>query len=163
MLRVISENTKELYKNYLKVQAPCFDLCFVEIKYKRFVWCWKKLEESIFNCYSQMNFTVTNKHGFCQQNGPERGQVQDWYPNEKMVVVPVCLNGRCCFPGCVPFVSYLQMTRLLLSNLLEEIFLKYYFFWNIIFFLNTVFSEILFFLKYCFFWNIVFSEILFFC
>ena len=37
MLRVISENPKELYKNYLKVQAPCFDLCFVEIKYKRFV------------------------------------------------------------------------------------------------------------------------------
>ena len=23
------------------------------------------------------------EHGFCQQNGPERHQVQDWYPNEK--------------------------------------------------------------------------------
>ena len=26
--------------------------------------------------------------GFCQNNGSERGQTQDWYPNEKMVVVP---------------------------------------------------------------------------
>ena len=33
------------------------------------------------------------EHGFCQQDGAECGQVQDWYPNEKMVVVPVCLNG----------------------------------------------------------------------
>ena len=30
--------------------------------------------------------------GFCQQNGMERGQVQDWYANEKKVLVPVCLN-----------------------------------------------------------------------
>ena len=46
------------------------------------------------------------EHGFCQQNGPESGQVQDWYPNEKMVVVPVCLNGRCCSSGCASIVSY---------------------------------------------------------
>ena len=26
--------------------------------------------------------------GFCQNNGLECGQTQDWYPNEKMVVVP---------------------------------------------------------------------------
>ena len=52
MLRFISENIKELYKNYLKVQAPCFDVCFVEIKSQRFVWSWKKLEESIFNSSS---------------------------------------------------------------------------------------------------------------
>ena len=32
------------------------------------------------------------EHGFCQQNGPENGQVEDWYSNEKMVVLPVCLN-----------------------------------------------------------------------
>ena len=30
--------------------------------------------------------------GFCQQNGMERGQVQDWYANEKKVLVPVCFN-----------------------------------------------------------------------
>ena len=28
------------------------------------------------------------EHGFCQQNVPERGQVQDWYPNQNMVVTP---------------------------------------------------------------------------
>ena len=25
------------------------------------------------------------ERGFCQQNGPERGQVQDWHPNEKNI------------------------------------------------------------------------------
>ena len=45
-----------------------------------------------------------SKHGFCQNNGPERGQTQDWYPNEKMVVEPVCLNGRCCSLECVGIV-----------------------------------------------------------
>ena len=37
---------------------------------------------------------LQSEHEFCQQKGPERGKVQDWYPNEKMVVVPVCLNCR---------------------------------------------------------------------
>ena len=41
------------------------------------------------------------EHGFCHQNRPERGQVQDWYPNEKReMVVSVCLNGRCCSSMC---------------------------------------------------------------
>ena len=30
---------------------------------------------------------LQQEHGFCQQNGPKRGQVQDWYPNENMMVV----------------------------------------------------------------------------
>ena len=30
------------------------------------------------------------EHGFCQQNGPERGQLQDWYPDGKNDGVP-CL------------------------------------------------------------------------
>ena len=46
------------------------------------------------------------EHGFCQQNGPESGQLHDWYPNEKMVVVPVYLNGRCRSSGCASIVSY---------------------------------------------------------
>ena len=46
------------------------------------------------------------EQGFCQQNGTERGQAQDWYPNETMVVVPICLNGRCCSSGCVGIVLY---------------------------------------------------------
>ena len=31
--------------------------------------------------------------------GHKRGQLQDWYPNEKMVVVPICSNGRCFLQG----------------------------------------------------------------
>ena len=46
------------------------------------------------------------EHGFCPQNGPESDQVHDWYPNEKMLVVPVCLNDRCCFSGCASIVLY---------------------------------------------------------
>ena len=46
------------------------------------------------------------EYGFCQQNGQERGQLQDWYPDEKMKVFPVFLNGRCCSSGCVGIVSY---------------------------------------------------------
>ena len=44
-------------------------------------------------------------HGFYQQNGPERGQLQDWYPDKKMVVDLVRLNGRCCSSGCVGIAS----------------------------------------------------------
>ena len=29
-----------------------------------------------------------------------------YYPKEKMVVVPVCLNGRCCYSCCVGVVLY---------------------------------------------------------
>ena len=47
---------------------------------------------------------LQTKLGFCQQIGPERGQLL--HPNEKMEVVPLCLNGRCCYSGCVGIVSY---------------------------------------------------------
>ena len=46
------------------------------------------------------------EHGFCQQDESEHGYVQDWYPNKKMLVVRVCLNGKCSFSGCVGLVSY---------------------------------------------------------
>ena len=29
-------------------------------------------------------------------NRMDQNVAKYWYPNEKMVVVPVCLNGRCC-------------------------------------------------------------------
>ena len=45
------------------------------------------------------------EHGFCQQNRPEGGQAQDWYPNEKMVMIPICLNDGCCSSGFVGIVS----------------------------------------------------------
>ena len=44
---------------------------------------------------------LQHEHEFCQKNGSERDQTEDRYMNEKMVVVPVCLNGRCCSSGCV--------------------------------------------------------------
>ena len=46
------------------------------------------------------------EHGFCQKNGSERGQTQDWHMNEKMVVVPACLKGRCCSSGCMGIVLH---------------------------------------------------------
>ena len=36
-------------------------------------------------------------YGFCRQNGPEHGQAQDWYLNEKVVVAQVFSNGLCCY------------------------------------------------------------------
>ena len=45
---------------------------------------------------TKSNPLLQPEHGFCQQNGPEHGQLQDWYLDEKMLVVPFCLNGRCC-------------------------------------------------------------------
>ena len=41
------------------------------------------------------------EHGFCQQNGIERVKVQDWHPNEKMMVVFVCLNSRWYSSECM--------------------------------------------------------------
>ena len=46
------------------------------------------------------------EHEFCRQNKTERGQVQDWYLNEKMVVSPVYLDGHCCSSEWVGVVSY---------------------------------------------------------
>ena len=36
---------------------------------------------------------LTPEHVFCQQNRPEPVQLQELYPDEIMVVVPVCLNA----------------------------------------------------------------------
>ena len=47
------------------------------------------------------------EHEFCQQNGSERGEVQYWYPNEKMLVVLVCFsNGYCWWSS---FVSVMDI------------------------------------------------------
>ena len=55
-----------------------------------------KLKEIYSRATTKSNPLLQPEHGFCQQNGLERGQLQDWCPDEKMVVTPVCLNGRCC-------------------------------------------------------------------
>ena len=59
-----------------------------------------KLKESVFKKTNSIPM-LRPEHGFSQQNEPERGQLQDCYPDEKMMVVPVCLNDRCCSSGCV--------------------------------------------------------------
>ena len=72
---------------------------------KRFVRCWKKIEKknvqeqqpNRFHCYNQ-NMGFVNR---MDQYVPKY-----WYPNEKMVVVSVCLNRRCFYSWCVGIVSY---------------------------------------------------------
>ena len=74
---------------------------------KRFVRCWSNVDRKYIKKQQTKSISLLQpEHGFCQQNGPECGQVQDWYPNEEMVVVSICLNGRCCSSGCVGIVSY---------------------------------------------------------
>ena len=51
------------------------------------------------------------EHGFSQQNQPEHVQLQDWYSDEETVVVPICLNGRCCSSRSEGTVSYSQRWR----------------------------------------------------
>ena len=60
-----------------------------------------KLKESIFKSNNQINSTVTTRKRILSAEWMKTFQVQDWYPSKKMVVVPVCLNGRCCSSGCM--------------------------------------------------------------
>ena len=39
-------------------------------------------------------------------NRMDQNMARYWYPNEKMVVVPVCLNGIRCYSPCMGIVSY---------------------------------------------------------
>ena len=65
-----------------------------------------KLKESIKNP-TKLVPQLQLEHGFYQQNGPERGQVQDWCTNgEMLVVVLIYLNGRRCSSWCVGIVWY---------------------------------------------------------
>ena len=55
-----------------------------------------------FKSNNQISSTVTTRAG----NGMDQNTARYWYPNEKMVVVPVCLNGRRCYSACMGTVSY---------------------------------------------------------
>ena len=57
---------------------------------ERFVWRWKKLHSGTT---TKLISLLQPEHRFCRQNGPKRGQVQNWYQNEKILMVPVCLKG----------------------------------------------------------------------
>ena len=72
---------------------------------KRFVRCWNKVERkhiqkqrpNQFHCYNQNTDFV---------NRMDQDVAKYWYPNGKMVAVPVCLNGICCSSRCVGIVLY---------------------------------------------------------
>ena len=63
-------------------------------------------QQSCNDIIMSVGLLLQPEYGFCQQNGSELGQEQNWFLKEKIVVVPVCLNGRCCFSGCVGNVLY---------------------------------------------------------
>ena len=64
---------------------------------------WKK----VYSRATTKSFPLLQpEHGLYQKNDLERGQTQDWYPNEKMVGVAVCLNGRCCSSGWLGTALY---------------------------------------------------------
>ena len=66
------------------------------------------LKANIFKNKSQINSTITTTTWVLSAEGPERGQLEDCYLDEKIVVVPVCFNGRCCSAACMGIVSNLN-------------------------------------------------------
>ena len=71
---------------------------------KRFVRCWNKVEKIYSKITTKSVPLLQPEHGFCQHNGSDVAKYL--YPNEKKVVVPACLNGRCCSSGYVGILSY---------------------------------------------------------
>ena len=72
------------------------------------------------------------EHGFFRKNGPKHGPVQDRYPIENMLVVPVCLNGRCYSSECADVLLYLKnegddpfSLLAFRRDFVNEIYLKY--------------------------------------
>ena len=74
---------------------------------KRFVQCWNKVE----NIYIYIQEQQPNQfHSYNQSMGfvsrMDQNVAKYWHLNGKMVVVPVCFNGRCCYSGCMGIVLY---------------------------------------------------------
>ena len=63
---------------------------------------WNKL----FSTTTAKLIQLLRPEPYDQKNGLKGSQIQQWYLNEKMVVVPVCLNRWCCFSECAHAVSY---------------------------------------------------------
>ena len=60
-----------------------------------------KLKESIFKNSNPISYNQNMDF----VNRMDQNVAKYWYPNEKIVVVPVCLNGRYCSSGCVDIAS----------------------------------------------------------
>ena len=63
---------------------------------------WKKVYS---RTTTKSNPLLQPEHGFCQ-HGPKRDQLRDWYPDEKIMVVPIRLNRTGCPSGCEGIVTY---------------------------------------------------------
>ena len=57
---------------------------------------YSKTTANQIHCYNQ-NIGFVNRM--------DQNVAKYWHPNKKLVVVPVCLNGRCCYTGCVSSVG----------------------------------------------------------
>ena len=92
---VVLNHNSAVYVAFAKFSEP-----------KEFVRLLKKVEEKVYSrTTTKLIPLLQPEHGFIRQNGPKRFQVQDWYPNKKMVVVSACLNGGCCFSACIGVAS----------------------------------------------------------
>ena len=76
-------------------------------KPKIFVQCWNKVERKYIQEQKSNKFPCYNQSmGFVNRMDQNMGMYTGFVLNEKMVVVLVCLNVRCCSSGCVGIVSY---------------------------------------------------------
>ena len=74
-------------------------------KINRFARCLNKVEKQYIREQHSNQFHCSNQNmGFVKRM--DQNVTKYRYPNEKMLVVPVCLNDRCCYSGCVGIVSY---------------------------------------------------------
>ena len=65
-----------------------------------------KFKESIFKKNNQIKFTVTTRTWVLSTEWTTAWPITGLVPDKKMVVVPVCLNVRCCSSECEGIVSY---------------------------------------------------------
>ena len=102
----ITQKTAQLWQWLVRTITGQFTQVLLNlVNLRDFLCVGTKLKESIFKNNNQINSNVTTRTWVLSTEWPERGQLQDWYPKEKMEVVPVCLNGRCCSLGCVGIAS----------------------------------------------------------
>ena len=91
-------------------------------KPKRFVSAFEKGWKKVYSkTIIKLILLLHSEHDFYQQNGPESGQAQHWYPNEKMVVIPVFSNGLCFYSEVLGSLLFLAFQR----DIDNAIFLKY--------------------------------------
>ena len=71
------------------------DLFGVGTKSKKYIY--SRATTNQFHCFNQ-NLDFVNRM--------DQSVTKYWYLNEKMAMIPVCSNGRCCSSGCEGIASY---------------------------------------------------------